>query len=72
MGYRHSKTSCLCQLINCFFVIAFSDAQPTPMEEETYRLVHDVLQHSKRILLDLQLYQGAGNAIREVVLILYT
>lgn len=41
------------------------------MEEETYYMVNEVLQHSKRILLELQLYQGAGNAIREVMLALF-
>lgn len=49
--------------------ISIADAQPTQMEEETYTMVNEVLQHSKRILLELQLYQGAGNAIREVMLI---
>ncbi|GIY92957.1 CYFIP-related Rac1 interactor B, partial [Caerostris extrusa] len=45
--------------------VDFENAQPTQMEEETYQIVNDVLQHSKRILFELQLYQGAGNAIRE-------
>lgn len=47
--------------------VDFENAQPTQMEEETYNIVHEVLQHSKRILLELQLYQGAGNAIREAI-----
>lgn len=45
----------------------FENAQPTQMEEETYTMVHQVLQHSKKILRELQLYQGAGNEIREAI-----
>lgn len=62
LKYNFSNTRLLCSQ----FFKKLPDAQPTQMEEETYAIVHEVLQHSKRILLELQLYQGAGNAIREV------
>ena len=42
------------------------DAAPTPDELELYNTVSEVLEASRSVILDLQLYKGAANEIREV------
>ncbi|XP_067934588.1 CYFIP-related Rac1 interactor B-like [Watersipora subatra] len=47
--------------------VDFENAQPTEIEEETYRNVENVLKQAKAILVDLQAYKGAMVEIREAI-----
>lgn len=47
--------------------VDFENAQPTEMEEETYRGVEHVLENAKAILEDIQGYRGAMAEIREAI-----
>ncbi|XP_023216084.1 CYFIP-related Rac1 interactor B-like isoform X1 [Centruroides vittatus] len=47
--------------------VDFENAQPTESEKETYSIAQEVLQYSRDILLELQMYKGAVNEIREAI-----
>lgn len=47
--------------------VDFENAQPTEMEEPTYRSVESVLEQAKGVLKDMQSYKGAMAEIREAI-----
>ncbi|XP_076367994.1 CYFIP-related Rac1 interactor B-like isoform X1 [Tachypleus tridentatus] len=47
--------------------VDFENAQPSEVEKDTYLVVQEVLQHTKDILQELQMYKGAGNEIRAAI-----
>ena len=47
--------------------VDFENAQPTELEEETYRNVDNVLNDAKAILKEMQAYKGASVEIREAI-----
>ena len=49
----------------------FSDAAPSPCEEDIYRDVNLVLEGSRIVIAELQDYKGAAKEIREVGIVLY-
>ncbi|XP_013789450.2 protein FAM49A-like, partial [Limulus polyphemus] len=47
--------------------VDFENAQPSESEKDTYLIVQEVLQHSRDVLQELQMYKGAGNEIRMAI-----
>lgn len=49
--------------------LQFTEARPTPDEQEVWEVVNTVLENSSKVLEDLRNYRGASDEIREVYIL---